>query len=67
MQEGASEGDREEEPETAQSESKEDGAVLSMLQGNTGERAQDLSGVSGEGKGEDAEQKDVFYIMRRKN
>lgn len=37
-----------------------------MLQGHTGEGAQDLSGMSGEGKGEDAAQKDVFYIMRRK-
>jgi len=57
-------GDREEEPETAQSESKEDGDVLSMLQGHTGEGAQDLSGMPGEGKGKDAARQEIFYIMR---
>ncbi len=65
--EGASEGNREEEPETAQSESKEDGDVLSMLQGHTGEGAQDLSGVSGEGKRKDETEEEIFYIKAVQN
>ena len=33
-----------------------------MLQGHTGEGAQDLSGVSGEGKRKDETEEEIFYI-----